>query len=339
MNKKSIDQLFFSHVREFLDVYLEKQCSRSSHTIKGYRDALTIFRRFITSLEFSLIEFSFEDCSRDLVLNFLEYLQELGYAISTCNQRLAALKAYLWYVADCNITYQQTALIVSRIPFLKEPEKVKEILNKECLIALLSAPTSNRIGIRDTTIMVILYDTAIRLSELLNLRISDVNLIKSTPYLRIYGKGDKERIVSLSDNTVVHLRYYLKLYHNNTNSSEYLFYTVIHEQVNAMSPGNVERLINKYANQIREEHPECPKRVHPHMLRRTRATNLYQSDIELELISRILGHSSTQTTRIYAKPSLEMLKKAMQSDDQVIIEEKQQWPQDEAELAKLFGLR
>ncbi len=339
MSKKEINQLFFSRIREFLDIYLEKQCNRSPHTIKGYRDALTIFRRFVTSLEFSLMEFCFEDCSRDLVLSFLEYLQETGYAISTCNQRLAALKAYLWYVADCNITYQQIALIISRVPFLKEPEKEKEILNKECLIALLSAPTSSKIGIRDTTIMVVLYDTAIRLSELLGLRVSDVNLVKSTPYFRIYGKGDKERIVSLSDNTVEHLKHYIKLYHNNRISTEHLFYTIIHNQVNAMSSGNVERLINKYAKQIRKKYPECPEKVHPHMLRRTRATNLYQSDIELELISRILGHSSTQTTRIYAKPSLEMIKKAMESDDQLITEDKQLWPEDEAELAKLFGLR
>lgn len=60
-----------------------------------------------------------------------------------------------------------------------------------------------------------------------------------------------------------------------------------------MSPGNIERIINKYANQIRQEHPDLPIHVHPHMFRRTRATNLYQSDVELELVSRILGHEFT----------------------------------------------
>ena len=80
----------------------------------------------------------------------------------------------LWFVADENIDYQQTALAVSHVPFLKNPEKVKEVISEDCLKSLLSAPEHSKIGIRDTTIMVILYDSAIRLSELLNLKISDV---------------------------------------------------------------------------------------------------------------------------------------------------------------------
>ena len=76
-------------------------------------------------------------------------------------------------------------------------------------------------------------------------------------------------------------------------NTDVLFYTVIHEKAHAMSPGNVARIINKYADLIRADYPELPDKVHPHMFRRTRATNLYQNDIELELVSRILGHSST----------------------------------------------
>ena len=103
-----------------------------------------------------------------------------------------------------------------------------------------------------------------------------------------------------------------------------------------MSPGNVERIINKYAEKIRPEHPELPAKVHPHMLRRTRATNLYQSDVELELVSRILGHASTQTTRIYAKPSLEMIKSAMDRSNPELNAEQPLWPDDEVELARIF---
>ena len=106
-----------------------------------------------------------------------------------------------------------------------------------------------------------------------------------------------------------------------------------------MSPGNVERIINKYAEKIRPEHPELPAKVHPHMLRRTRATNLYQSDVELELVSRILGHASTQTTRIYAKPSLEMIKSAMDCSNPELNAEQPLWPDDEVELARIFGIR
>ena len=191
-----------------------------------------------------------------------------------------------WYVADENIDYQQTALAVSHVPFLKNPEKIKEVISEDCLKSLLSAPEHSKIGIRDTTIMVILYDSAIRLSELLNLKISDVNLQKSTPYLRIHGKGDKERIVSISDNTVAHIKRYMRYYHEESIlTMDYLFYTIIHGQPHQMSPSNVERIINKYADMIRNKHPDLPQKVHPHMFRRTRATDLYQSGFSTILLS------------------------------------------------------
>lgn len=340
MNKKNFNQLFFSKTRDYLEIYLEKQCSRSPHTIKAYRDALTIFRRYVSINGIPLKSFYFKDCTRDFVLGFLEYLQKKGYAKSSCNQRLAAIKAYLWYAADGDITQQQTALAVSHVPFLKDPEKEKEMLTEECLKAILSAPDDSKIGIRDTTILVVLYDSAIRLSELLNLKVSDVNLKRATPYLRIHGKGDKERIVSISDNTAGHLNRYMNLYHKgNTSDADFLFFTIIHDRTDAMSPGNVERLINKYARQIRPDHPDLPKKVHPHMFRRTRATNLYQSGVDLELVSRILGHASTQTTRIYAKPSLEMLKEAMDKSCNAVENEEPLWPDDEDELVRIFGIR
>ena len=82
-----------------------------------------------------------------------------------------------------------------------------------------------------------------------------------------------------------------------------------------------------------------PQKVHPHMFRRTRATDLYQSTVDLELVSRILGHSSTQTTRIYARPSLEMIRTAMDNSTTTVEVEEAMWPDNEDELARLFGLR
>lgn len=340
MKTKGFDKLFFSKTREFLDGYLLFQCSRSPHTIKSYRDALTVFRRYVTSQGLSLKTFGFEDCSRDFLLGFMEYLQQEGYEKSSCNQRLAAIKSYMWYVADGDITWQQNALMVSRVPFLKKPEKEKAILSEDCLKALLSAPDNSNLGIRDATVMIVLYDSAIRLSELLGLKISDVNLQKDIPYLRIRGKGNKERIVSLSNNAANHLKNYLCLFHHSsTQKTDYLFYTIIHERTNAMSPGNVARIINKYAEMIRPNYPDLPDNVHPHMFRRTRATNLYQSDIELELVSRILGHASTQTTRIYAKPSLDMIKSAMDKSNPELNSEQPLWPDNEDEFARICGLR
>lgn len=340
MKAKSFNELFFSKTRDFLDGYLTAQCSRSPHTIKAYRDALTVFRRYVTGQGWSLKAFGFEDCTRDFLLGFLEYLQKNGYEKSSCNQRLAAIKAYMWYVADGDVTWQQQALTVSRVPFLRIADKERSTLSEECLKALFKAPDKTKRGHRDATIMIILYDSAIRLSELLGLMVSDVNLQKRIPYLRIRGKGDKERIVSVSDNAANYLKKYIELYHGpDSPGTDRLFYTVIHEKAQAMSPGNVARIIDKYVDLIRPSQPGLPQKVHPHMFRRTRATDLYQNDIELELVSRILGHSSTQTTRIYAKPSLEMLKAAMDKSNPELNREDPIWPDDEDEFARICGLR
>lgn len=341
MNKIPLENLFFSKTRDFLDLFLAGQCSRSPHTIKAYRDALTVFRRYVVDeRNYSMKTFSFSDCSRDFTLDYLEYMQNQGLSLNTCNHRLATLKSYLWYVADGDISVQQTALAVSHVPFLKVPDKVKYILSDQCLAAILAAPKNTKIGMRDTVIMVLLYDTAIRLSELLDLKLGDIVLDAPAPYVRIHGKGDKERLVSMTDKTAGHLKHYISKYHSATASgNDYVFYTIIHDKRNRMSPGNVERLINKYANSIRYDFPDLPAKVHPHMFRRTRATNLYQSDVSLELVSRILGHSSTQTTRVYAKPSLEMLKSAMDKSPYISHDEEPLWIDDEGELAKMCGLR
>ena len=269
----------------------------------------------------------------------MAYLKDKGCAAGTCNNRLAAIRAYLWYVADGEISMQSIALGASKVPFIKGPQKVKETIDPDDLAALLSAPSDKtKTGIRDKTILILLYDSAIRVSELRELKMDSLKLNESIPYIRVHGKGDKERIVSITDKTAEHLKRYIKLYHSEEDSNYPLFYTVIKGLISAMSTGNVERILNKYAEMIRSEHPNLPQKLYPHMLRRTRACGLYQNGVELELVSRILGHTSTQTTRIYASPSIEMLKAAMESNS-VDISETAEWLDDEEELARICGIR
>ena len=240
------------------------------------------------------------------MLDYLGYLNSQGCEASTCNNRLAALRAYLWYASDMDISLQSIALSASHVPFLKEPKKVKQIIQDEDMKALLAAPPDTQKGNRDRMIMILLYDTAIRIAELLELKISSLKLT-SVPSIHIHGKGDKERSVSITDATVSHLKKYLRQFHPEMLPDQPLFYTKIKGSIAPMSPGNVSRIINKYADAIRSEHPILPKHLHCHMFRRIRATGLYRNGVELEMISVILGHSSTETTRIYATPSIEML--------------------------------
>ncbi len=337
------DSLFFSMTLEFLETYLPLQLGRSLKTIKSYKDSLTIFRRYLhDECQLSIATFKFKNCDQKCIQNFTIYLKNYGNSPGTCNQRLTAIKSYLWFASDRNIAIQSVALSISRIPQCNTPKKEKEILTEESITAILRQPQKTKIGLRDRVIMILLYDSAVRLGELLSLTLKDLTLQTNNPYIRISGKGNKERIVAITQKTAEHLKQYLSVYHNNEmNINQHVFYTKIKGITDKMSPGNIERFIKQYADCARKKCSQIPLKVYPHMFRRTRATNLYQSGVELELVSKILGHSSTETTKIYAKPSLEMLRKAIESVDipKKALEEPLWTSCSDDEMAKLCGIR
>ena len=196
-------------------------------------------------------------------------------------------------------------------------------------------------GLRDRTIMILLYDSAVRLAEILNLRVNDICLNEENPYIRVMGKGSKERVVAINVKTVKHVKQYIDVYRSRDNPDTHLlFYTIIKGRAGIMSEGNVERFIQQYADKARESCPDIPIQVYPHMLRRTRATNLYQNGVELALVSRILGHAFLDSTRVYAKPSLAMMREAMNSvEASQTRDEKPLWLGSEEDMAKMCGLR
>jgi len=328
--------LFFEYISQYLNVYCLKQASKSVHTIESYRDNLTVFRKFILEVKHKKIkQFYMEDCSKELILEYVEFLRKQNRSNSTINHHVTAIKGYLYYVSDINIEYQGLALSVSHIPSFRQPKVERECLDDTALKMMFDAPKKNKIGIRNITIMVLLYETAMRVSEIINLKVSDLFLNVKEPYCLVHGKGDKERIVGLSSLAINHINNQLNLYHKN-NKCEYLFYTTIKGNSNKLSSSTIETFLQKYADQVRKDYPNIPLKVYPHMFRRSRATHLYQDGIPLELVSRMLGHSHIDTTKIYAKPSIEMLRKAIENENESTIEP--EWG-DEDEIAMMFGLR
>ena len=337
------DALFFSMTLEYLETYMPKQLGRSPQTIKAHRDTLTVFRRFLLEeKKTSLRHFAFKECTPPLIQDFIIHMKSAGNSAGTCNRRLSALRAYLWFASDRDVALQSTALRIAKIPLCKEEQREKMVLSPDAMSCMLRQPANTKTGLRDRVIMILLYDSAIRLDELLSLKTQDAVLDRKEPYIRVFGKGSKERIVTITDMTAAHLSEYLRVYHERTPDRQaLLFYTRIKEQTGKMSEGNVERFINQYAAQASLECSDIPQKVHPHMFRRSRATQLYQSGVELALITRILGHSSIETTKIYATPSMEMLRAAMESiETPEQSSEKPLWKScSEDTLAKLCGLR
>ena len=335
-------KLFFLPAFEFLEVFLPKQVGRSKHTIKSYRDALSVFRRYLFEvLDIPIEKFTFRQCTRECVLGFLDFLSASGNAPATRNQRLTAIKSYVKYCAERDISLQSIALQINCIPQKKVPEPERFVLAGEAIYAILTQPPETRMGLRDRTLLVLMYDSAARLDEILSLTVDNLSLEGDNPHIRIVGKGSKERVVPITDLSVQHLNVYLNNYNKGDFKTEFLFYTVIKGKAVKMSGSNAERILRQYAAKAKETCPKIPNRVYPHMLRRARATHLYQDGVDISLVSRILGHANLETTQIYAIPSLNMIRKAM--DSAILPNTKDDTPEWtgclQDNIAKLYGLR
>lgn len=339
--------LFFEYVNEFLHLYLPQQLGRSLHTVKSYGDCLSLFRRYAQDAHgISIFKLTFLEVDRNFVLGFLEWLSSdsegvKGDSPSTRNQRLACVKSYMKFSADKNISLSSLALQIHRIPPCKAPKPAVQAMSEKAIAAILRQPPNTKIGLRDRTFMVLLFDSGARVSEIINLKVRNLSLDGPSPQVRLEGKGKKTRTVPIMEKTVGHLKQYLSIYHGvSACDVQPLFYTVIKANVAPMSVDNVARFIGKYAMMGRITCSEVPEKVHPHLFRHSRATQLHQSGVELAIISRFLGHASMDTSRIYAVPSIEMLREAVEkANDETDEVEKAIWLHDEEKKARLCGIR
>lgn len=340
--KKTVHQpLFFSQTLHYLKTYLPCQMGRSPETIRSYTDSLTSFRKYVLKAKgLSIAKFTFEQCTKELILEYVAYLKEQGISPATCNVRLSAIKNYVNYAADNDVALQSVALTVSKVTALKIPKREKKLLSVEALRVLLAQPDNSKIGLRNKTIMILLYDSAIRLHELIDLNVNDVDLDGLTLHVAC-GKGNKERTVAITDITAEHLKNYISVYHEGTpDPKSYLFYTVIKGKTGRISSSTIERFIQNYANAARENCPDMPERVYPHLLRAERTTLLYRDGVDPILLARILGHADIETTKIYAIPSTDQLREAMEKVPMPAdANEKPLWEGDEDEMARNCGLR
>ena len=334
--------LFFSKVTDFLDVYLLQQAGESIYTRKSYKTGLSMFYDYVTeSLKISPMMFQFSQCSYQFVLGYSQYLQNtLKRKNSTVNSRLAAIKSYLAYASDCDAAIISTYVSVNRVPSLSVPKVLRPIIQKEDIAEFLDSPEHTRFGNRDRFILILFFDTAIRVSEFVSITLGDIVEDNGSYTVLVHGKGRKERCIILSEKTSKHMTAYLKAFHLGVNDpSRPLFYTTTHGNISSMSVRNVERILHKYGVKTKENNPDIPDSVSPHTLRRTRATSLYRDGVPLEQVSALLGHSQIETTRShYASPSAEQMKAAVEKGSEKEPEQKPEWTDHIGDLKRKFGL-
>jgi len=333
--------LFFSKVTDFLDIYLVKQAGKSFYTRKSYKTGLSSFYDYVTeSLRISPMHFQFSQCSYQLVLGYSEHLQNLQKKNSTVNARIAAIKSYLEYASDCDAANISVFVSVSRVPFLSIPKVQMPIIHPDDMAVFLDAPEHTRIGNRDRFILIMFFDSAVRVSELVSITLGDIVDDNGEYTILIHGKGRKERCIILSEKASQHMKVYLKTYHAGVDDmTRPLFFTTIHGKISAMSVRNVERILNKYGDLARKSSPGIPNSVSPHTLRRSRATALYRDGIPIEQVSAFLGHSQIETTRShYASPSPEQMKNAVEKGSAQEPEQRPEWTEHIEDLKRKFGL-
>jgi site-specific recombinase XerD len=186
-----------------------------------------------------------------------------------------------------------------------------------------------------------MFDSAARCGELLNMTFGDFNV--AGKYVQVMGKGDKPRLIPVTDNTVEHFKRYAKVFHPNSIVETPLFYTIHRHKSQPMSHDNVARFLNVYASSAHNICPEIPQKVKSHQLRHSRAMGLYRKGMPLSLLSEWLGHEDPETTLIYAYADIEMKRKAIEkasSNNRVTnpLPVERIWEGNEDMIHKLCGL-
>lgn len=341
MNKES--KTLYEKIRLFLTVYMPRQRGLSEHTVRSYKQGINQFLIFICSkYNIRYDEISFYHWNTTTINEFLVYLEnERNVSPSSRNQRLFALRSFLKYAGISDPELTSLSIQASGIPPAKEKKKPVPFLNEIAMETLLRQPDiTTKTGFRNMCFMVMMYDTAARDCEMLNLRLESLDLNGSCPKVRLEGKGNKVREVPLMKKTVSHLKRYLQSFHSSeSKGTDWLFYTVSHGQKTKMSDDNVARFLKKYSVMAKKECPEITNFVTPHQFRHSRAMHLYRHGMPLQLLAEFMGHASIISTQVYAYADTEMKRKAIEKYQGKQEEESlPEWRNDEELIRKLYGL-
>lgn len=269
--------------------YLNKELNFSKNTIDSYRKDLADFFCFVNRQGIDYLSINRYD-----VRAYLKYLDELKLKNSTIARRISAIRSFYNYLLSMGIISNN---IFNSIRNPKLEKKLPNYLSYEELGDILdSIDISTPTGIRNRLLIEMFYATGCRVSELINIKMSDINFTNKS--IRIMGKGSKERIVYYGDYAQIYLNMYLETEFNK--DSKYLF---LNDKKDAMSVQDVEVIIRYIVKDL-----ALKTHVTPHTLRHTFATHLLNNGADIKSVQELLGHASLNTTGIYTHVSNERLK-------------------------------
>ncbi|MGM0438738.1 MAG: site-specific integrase [Bacillota bacterium] len=323
---------FPQYLTIFLSQYLPGQKNLSTNTIASYRDTFKLFLIFCEKEKRIYPEkLSIQKITKKLVLEFLNWLEkERKNSISTRNQRLAVLHSFFHYVQK---EYPENLYEIQKILSIPSKKKIRPMISyltgNEMEILLKQPDLSNEKGQRDLLLMVILYDTAARVQELIEIKLKDIRL-SDPAVITLHGKGDKVRQVPIMGRTKHFLKKYIDTKKLNPGIEESENLLFVNQKQQKLSRWGISYIINKYVAIARENSDfKIGFPITPHVFRHSKAMHLLQSGVHLIYIRDFLGHSDCSTTEIYARADSEMKRKAIENAYQDLVpDEFPKWEKD-----------
>lgn len=305
-------------IRHFFDEHLVSQRGVSSNTVLSYRDTLKLFLQFaVQQCQKSCTDLTIDDLTPQLVRQFLSHLgSNRKNGIGTRNVRLAAIHAFFRYLATTDPRFIAHSQAILAVPFKHHARHVLGYLEKEEVLHIFRhIDIKESQSLRDDALLRLLYNTGARAQEIVDLNVNHIRF--SRPYyVRIQGKGQRERTCPLWDETIQALKISVEDRHLRFSDNVPLF---LNARGLRLSRYGLRYMI---AHRVAIAAQTCPslltRTVTPHTFRHTTAMHLLQSGVDLNMIRSWLGHASIETTNLYIEIDLAMKEKTLQSCEKLL---------------------
>jgi integrase/recombinase XerD len=299
-------------LKRFFRHYLPVQKGLAVNTLVAYRDALKLLLGYASdTLEKNVEELTAEDLDESLVLSFLDHVEKnRSCSPKTRNARLAAIRALFGFLAREEPSLLLHSQTIRTIPLKRTNHKPVDYLEEKEMQSLLNAVNlDSRTGVRDKALLLLLYNTGARVSEIVALKGPDLRL-DGAAQVKLLGKGQKVRSCPLWPETVQALHDYRQRRTPKDPAPQQFF---LNANGSPLTRFGVRYITGQYATAAKSQCPSmAAKTVNPHTIRHTTAMHLLRAGNDINMISYWLGHAHINTTHIYIEIDMEMKRRMLQ---------------------------
>jgi len=320
-----MNHLLANYMKRFFSNYLPVQKGLSINTIHAYRDAIKLLICYAAdTLRRPVDRLTVEDITEKVIIAFLNHVeQERKCSPKTRNARLAAIRSLFNFIAREEPVLMQQCQKIRTIPLKRTQHQTVDYLEEKEMQAILDAVDLNsRTGIRDRAMLLLLYNTGARVSEIVGLKHHDLRL-DGVGQVHLLGKGKKHRSCPLWPETVTALQAYLDQRSPEEPGIDYLFLNANGAPITRFG---IRYITTKYGATAQDQCPSIKtKTVNPHTIRHTTAMHLLRSGNDINMVSYWLGHTDINTTHIYIEIDMEMKRRMLEKAGAPAIKKKKLW--------------